>query len=194
MRIIFCIVGGKQRLLDLQRSTSISSAKYLLSIVLNVPSDRLIFVHAASILDDATTLGSLDFTRRNFISVTIDRRPRCAWLSAPSEPDRPKPQRTPEQSQLPIQEQVLGHLMPVRQASPTRETGHPAHIANRTTESDVVARFLTDLTLDDFLALERVMATNVSLDIAIPIFIRHGKDVNATIEQIHQMYGSQETE
>jgi hypothetical protein len=60
-------------------------------------------------------------------------------------------------------------------------------------EADLVAQFLANLTPDDFFGLERVMTTNVPLNIAIPIFVRHHKDVEATIEQINRMYPNRDT-
>jgi hypothetical protein len=181
-------VGGKRDIFDLTPDTLVSSAKLMLSVHLNVPADRLTFVHSAEILPDHISLGSLDFTHRNFISVTIEKRPpRCPVSLSSTEPWLPERKRSPPQTAA-LRAQSAHLLLYILNRHLTELT----EALNRAveTESDTVDRFLAELTSDDFLALERVMTTNVPLDIAIPIFVRHGKDVYPTIEQINRMYGN----
>jgi hypothetical protein len=52
---------------------------------------------------------------------------------------------------------------------------------------DPVGEFIDGITHEDLLALERVMTADVTLDVALPIFIEQNKDVAATIEQINRM-------
>jgi hypothetical protein len=52
---------------------------------------------------------------------------------------------------------------------------------------DPVGDFIEGITHEDLLALERVMSADVTLDVALPIFLEQNKDVAATIAQINRM-------
>jgi hypothetical protein len=219
MQVNFSVVGGRRRAFALSPDIPVGSAKQLLSVSLDVPPERLTFVHSAAILEDHVSIGSLDFRQRNFISVTVDRNARPALIPR-STPDPLVRDLRPHfgDSQLSIREQVLQNPSLLNQIVTEFARNHPegadylaenpellldildiqpaefADAMNRAvqSESDLVSRFLAELTSDDFLALERVMTTNVPLNVAIPIFVRHGKDVDATIEQINRMYGNRD--
>jgi hypothetical protein len=210
---------------ELSPDVSVASAKHILSAILNIPFSRFLFVHCARILDDRLLLGSLDFSTRDFISVTVRKSPRHSILrrELPS-PDvhwRSLIYDLTDQfgdGSLSIRDQILrdpplvAQIMTEFSRSYPQNANYlienpqlllevfdirPAEFAQalscvRASGSDLVSDFLAGLTTDDLLALERVMSTNLPLNLVIPIFVGQNKDVGATIEQINRLYGNRE--
>jgi hypothetical protein len=236
MRIKCAISDRKYEYVEVLPTTTVFSVKYIFSVILSASINSLTVLHCGRILEDAALIGSLDFSKRDFIVIYIKKRVRPKIV----------PRDCASQAvgrlnaliallrdlfrdvSVPIRDYFLRHptslpqlLASVNRAYPgnnslfaenpqlllgifgiqpsefvdaINETGEADRTTPRPltdmTDAEMIDRFIADLTPDDVRALERVMRTNVSLDVAIPIFIRQHKDVDATIEQINRMFQS----
>jgi hypothetical protein len=222
MKIKFCISGGPTKVIEISPTFTIRLIRCLFSVLLKVPESSLSFLHLASPLSDETVLHSLDFSKRNFIAVSVKRLVRHPIDPPDSIPPRDSAmgpvvsilQTVLCDSHASVREQLLRDptCLPdlVRAVGKAEVTNRPLFrecpqllltLFGRTAEellagqpqqqpefdADPVRDFLNELTMDDVLALYRVMVTEAPLDVVIPIFLEQNKDVAATIEQINRM-------
>jgi hypothetical protein len=222
MKVKFCISGGENKVMELSPMFTVRMIRCLFSVLLKVPESSLSFLHLAAVLPEETTLHSLDFSKRNFITVSVSRPIRHPIPAPNSVTPRDSAigsvvsilQTLICDSNVSIRERLLrdSTALPdlVRAVGTAEVTNRPLFreipqlllaLFGRTAEEllngspperppsepDPVGDFLDGLTMDDFLALSRVMVTDVPLEVAISIFLEQNKDVAATIEQINRM-------
>jgi hypothetical protein len=236
MRVKCAVSDGKHEYMQVLPTTTIFSIKYIFSVILSVSMDSLTVLHSGQILDEATLIGSLDFSKRDFILIYVKKRTRPKLVPGVCSSRAVGRLNTLiallrdmfRDVSVPIRDYFLRHPASLPQLFSSISRAYPGNASlfaenpnlllgifgidardfvdainradsvsrtvpdpiNDMTDAEMIDRFMAELTPDDIRALERVMRTNVSLDVAIPIFIRQHKNVDATIEQINRMFQS----